>query len=374
MKFVDQTRVFVKSGPGGNGCVSFRREKYVEYGGPNGGDGGRGGHVIVRAISGLNTLVDYRYKRHYKAKRGVDGAGRDMTGKSGDDLIMEVPVGTQVWDEDQEFLMADLTREGQEIIIARGGEGGLGNTHFKSATNQAPRRRTPGGEGEEMYIVLRLKLIADAGLLGLPNAGKSTFLSVVSRAKPKIADYPFTTLVPSLGVVGYKNNEFVMADIPGLIEGASEGVGLGHRFLGHVERCGVLLHLIDVTQDDVVGAYTTIMAELEAYASDLMDRPMVVGLNKIDATIEEDVEEKLALLKAHCPHPIIPLSGVSGDGVEDTLGVLWEIVKKDMTARRLGQEKADATQADDMAGDTPQGDDPHESTDESADEEGWSPL
>lgn len=372
MKFVDQTRVFIKSGPGGNGCVSFRREKFVEYGGPNGGDGGRGGHVIVRAVRGLNTLVDYRYKRHYKAQRGIDGAGRDMTGKAGEDLYMDVPVGTQVWDEDQEFLLADLTHEGQEIIIAEGGEGGLGNTRFKSATNQAPRTRTMGGEGDEMYIVLRLKLIADAGLLGLPNAGKSTFLSAVSRAKPKIADYPFTTIAPQLGVVAYKDKEFVMADIPGLIEGASEGVGLGHRFLGHVERCGVLLHLIDVTQDDVVAAYQTIMGELEAYAEELMDRPMVVGLNKVDATIEEDVEEKLELLKEVCPHPIMVLSGVAGEGVTETLGALWDIVKEDMTTRRLGTPE----QEDDPYNNKVKNEE-HHTEDEDSTEPGksdWSPI
>ncbi|WND01449.1 GTPase ObgE [Temperatibacter marinus] len=346
MKFVDQTRVFVKSGPGGNGCVSFRREKFVEFGGPNGGDGGRGAHVIIRAVQGLNTLVDYRYKRHYKAQRGIDGSGRNMTGRYGEDLIMEVPIGTQVWDEDQEFLLADLTKLDQEVVIAEGGEGGLGNTNFKSATNQAPRTATKGGEGEELYIVLRLKLIADAGLLGLPNAGKSTFLSAVTRAKPKIADYPFTTIAPQLGVVGFKGNEFVIADIPGLIEGASEGVGLGHRFLGHVERCGVLLHLIDAVQDDVVDAYTTIMNELEAYAEELKDRPMIVGLNKCDATIEEDIEEKLELLKEVCPHPIVVLSGVTGEGVEETLGALWKIVKNDITARRLG-DQADLEQLPD---------------------------
>lgn len=359
MRFVDQTRVFVKSGPGGNGCVAFRREAFVEFGGPNGGDGGRGAHVIIRAISGLNTLVDYRYKRHYKAPRGEGGSGKNMTGAGGKDLIMEVPIGTQIWDEDQEFQIADLTEEGQEVIIAEGGEGGLGNTNFKTATNQAPRRSTPGGEGEELYIVLRLKLIADAGLLGLPNAGKSTFLSAVSRAKPKIADYPFTTIAPQLGVVGYKTHEFVMADIPGLIEGASEGVGLGHRFLGHVERCGVLLHLIDAVQDDVVGAYTTIMNELEAYAEELANRPMIVGLNKCDATIEEDIEEKLALLKEVCPHPIVVLSGVSGEGVPETLSVLWDIVKKDITARRLGDQ-------------APKEDEPEEEIEEEV--KAWSPL
>jgi len=341
MKFVDQTRIFVKSGPGGNGIISFRREKYVEFGGPNGGDGGKGGDVVVKAVKGLNTLVDYRYKRHYKAPKGRHGMGSNMTGACGDALIMEVPEGTQIYDEAQEFLIADLVKEGDTVILAQGGHGGLGNTHFKSSTNRAPRRCTPGGEGEEMWVVLRLKLIADAGLLGLPNAGKSTFLSAVSRAKPKIADYPFTTIHPQLGVVGYKNNEFVLADIPGLIEGASEGVGLGHRFLGHVERCGVLLHLIDGSQEDVVDAYKTIMAEVNKYDTELADKAMVLGLNKCDTLDEEERTEKKALLEKVSGQPVMLLSGVTGENVEEVLHALWQIVKEDRSEREGETEDTD---------------------------------
>lgn len=341
MKFVDQTRIFVKSGPGGNGIVSFRREAYVEFGGPNGGDGGKGGDIIFEAVEGLNTLVDYRYSRHFKAKKGQHGMGSNMTGKGGDDMVLKVPVGTQIYDEDQEFMIADLAKVGDRIVLCKGGEGGLGNTHFKSSTNRAPRRCTPGGEGEEMWIILRLKLLADAGLLGLPNAGKSTFLSAVSRAKPKVADYPFTTIHPQLGVVGYKSHEFVMADIPGLIEGASEGVGLGTRFLGHVERCGVLLHLVDGTQDDVVDAYETIMGELEQYDDNLFQKPQVLGLNKCDALLEEEIEEKKALLEEASGAKVMVLSGVTGDGVPEVLGELWEIIKKDKLDRAEEEEETD---------------------------------
>lgn len=337
MKFVDQTRIFLKSGPGGNGCVSFRREKYVEFGGPNGGDGGKGGDVVIEAVTGLNTLVDYRYKRHYKAPKGQHGMGKNMTGASGEDLVMQVPVGTQVFDEDMEFLMADLLKVGDRVVLARGGDGGLGNTHFKSSTNRAPRRSTPGGEGEEMWVVLRLKLIADAGLLGLPNAGKSTFLSAVSRARPKIADYPFTTIRPQLGVVGVGQNEFVLADIPGLIEGASEGVGLGHRFLGHVERCGVLLHLIDATEEDVVASYETIMAEVENYGGDLTGKPMVIGLNKSDAVADEELEDKRLALADAAARPVMVLSGATGAGVKEVLAALWDVVKEDI-AQRAAEE------------------------------------
>lgn len=333
MKFVDQTRIFLKSGPGGNGCVSFRREKYVEFGGPNGGDGGKGGDVVIEAVTGLNTLVDYRYKRHYKAQKGQHGMGRDMTGAGGDDLVMQVPVGTQVFDEDQEFLIADLMKVGERIVLAKGGEGGLGNTKFKTSTNRAPRRTTPGGEGEEMWVVLRLKLIADAGLLGLPNAGKSTFLSAVSRAKPKIADYPFTTIRPQLGVVGVGQNEFVMADIPGLIEGASDGVGLGHRFLGHIERCGVLLHLVDATEEDVVASFETIMGEVTAYGGDLTGKPMIIGLNKCDAVPDDELEEKRIALSDAAARPVMVLSGVTGEGVKEMLSALWDVVKEDIANR-----------------------------------------
>jgi len=338
MRFADQTRIFVKSGDGGNGCISFRREKYVEYGGPNGGDGGKGGDVIVETIPGLNTLVDYRYKRHFKAGRGQHGMGKNMTGASGADIVIQVPVGTQLYDDTQEFMIADLARLGDRIVLAKGGDGGLGNTHFKSSTNRAPRRMTPGHEGEEMWIVLRLKLMADAGLVGLPNAGKSTFLSAVTRAKPKIADYPFTTIVPQLGVVGFEDNEFVMADIPGLIAGAHEGVGLGHRFLGHVERCGVLLHLVDGTGDDVVGSYETIMEELREYGGDLITKPMVIGLNKCDAIPPEELEEKRLALSDAAARPVLVLSSATQEGVWQVLGALWDVVKIDLAKRAKEQE------------------------------------
>ncbi|WP_262690659.1 GTPase ObgE [Kordiimonas aestuarii] len=346
MKFVDQTRIFIQSGKGGNGCVSFRREKFVEFGGPNGGDGGKGGDVVVEAVTGLNTLVDYRYKRHHKAQKGQHGMGKNMTGANGQDLVLKVPVGTQVFDEDKEFLIADLTKVGDRVILAKGGHGGLGNTHFKSSTNQAPRRTTPGGEAEEMYVVFRLKLIADAGLLGMPNAGKSTFLSVVSRAKPKIADYPFTTIAPQLGVVGVGENEFVLADIPGLIEGASEGVGLGTRFLGHVERCGVLLHLIDGTQEDVVNAYETIMNELEQYGGELVDKPMIIGLNKCDSVEAEELEEKRLALQDVSGQPVMTLSGVTQEGVKDVLSALWDVVKEDKAQRAKEEEGSAGTEED----------------------------
>ncbi|NVJ69691.1 MAG: GTPase ObgE [Alphaproteobacteria bacterium] len=346
MKFVDQTRIYIQSGAGGNGCVSFRREKYIEFGGPNGGDGGKGGDIVVEAVSGLNTLVDYRYKRHYKAQKGQHGMGKNMTGASGQDLILKVPVGTQIFDEDMEFQIADLTKVGDRVVLAKGGEGGLGNTHFKSSTNRAPRRVTPGGEAEEMYVVLRLKLIADAGLVGLPNAGKSTFLSSVSRAKPKIADYPFTTISPQLGVVGVGENEFVLADIPGLIEGASEGVGLGTRFLGHVERCGVLLHLVDGTQEDVVDAYETIMEELTQYGGGLRDKPMIIGLNKCDAIPEEELEEKRVALQDAAARPVMVLSGATHEGVREVLSALWDVIKEDKAQRQIeedGAEEDDST-------------------------------
>lgn len=343
MKFVDQVKVFVQSGAGGNGCVSFRREKFVEFGGPNGGDGGRGGHVEMVAVSGLNTLVDYRYTRHFKAGRGIHGMGRNMTGATGKDIVMEVPVGTQVFDEDMDFLIADLDKEGDRITLARGGEGGLGNTHFKSSTNRAPRKATTGGLAEERWLILRLKLLADAGLVGLPNAGKSTFLSAVTRAKPKIADYPFTTLAPQLGVAGVNSKEFVIADIPGLIEGAAEGVGLGHRFLGHIERCAILLHLVDGTAEDMKEPFETIMAELQEYDGGLLDKPMIIGLNKIDSLTDEEIAEKTAELKALTDLPVYPLSGVSGAGTDDVLQALLKRVEERRAEEKVEEETADMT-------------------------------
>jgi len=332
MKFLDQAKIFVKSGDGGAGCVSFRREKYVEFGGPDGGDGGRGGDVIAVAVPGLNTLIDFRYRQHFKAKRGDHGRGRQMTGASAPTVRMEVPVGTQIFAEDNETLIADLTEEGQEFVLARGGDGGRGNTQFKSSTNRAPRRADPGFPGEEMWVWLRLKLIADAGLVGLPNAGKSTFLAATSRARPKIADYPFTTLHPQLGVVGVDDRELVLADIPGLIEGAHEGHGLGDRFLGHVERCATLLHLVDVTQDDVAGAYRTIRAELEAYGHGLADKAEIVALSKCDTLLDEQVAEQRAALEAATGGTVHTLSAVSGDGVQEVLRTLLATVGRSRAA------------------------------------------
>ena len=292
MKFLDQCKIYIRSGHGGDGCVSFRREAYVEYGCPDGGDGGDGGDVWIEAVEGLNTLIDYRYKQHFRADRGGHGMGKNRTGARAEDAVLQVPVGTEILEDDKETVIADLDEVGKRVLLASGGSGGWGNARFKTATNQAPRRYNPGLPGEERWIWLRLKLIADVGLLGLPNAGKSTFLSVVSAAKPKIADYPFTTLVPNLGVVDLgPSTRFVIADIPGLIEGASEGAGLGHRFLAHVERCKVLLHLIDATQDNPDEAYLKIRGELEAYADHLADKPEIIALTKADSLLPEQLEE-----------------------------------------------------------------------------------
>ena len=319
MKFLDLAKVHIRSGAGGNGAASFRREKYIEYGGPDGGDGGRGGDVIVEAVDGLNTLIDFRYQQHFFAKNGQGGMGRQRTGRDGDDVVLRVPVGTEILDEDQETVIADLTEVGQRVVLAEGGNGGFGNLRFKSSTNQAPRRANPGIPGVERTLWLRLKLIADAGLLGLPNAGKSTFLSVTSNARPKIADYPFTTLHPNLGVVGVDDVEFVVADIPGLIEGASEGRGIGDRFLGHVERCSVLLHLVDGTAGDVVADWRTVITELDAYGGVLAHKPRVTALSKIDALDEDLRVEAKAALEAATGGPIHMLSALSGEGVETTL-------------------------------------------------------
>ena len=339
MKFLDLAKVYIRSGAGGNGCVSFRKEKFVEFGGPDGGDGGHGGDVIAEAVEGLNTLIDFRYQRHFFAQNGQPGMGSSRTGASGDDIILRVPVGTEIIDEDEETLIADLTEVGQRIVLAKGGNGGWGNLHFKSATNQAPRRANPGQEAVERTIWLRLKLIADVGLLGMPNAGKSTFLAATSNARPKIADYPFTTLVPNLGVVGVDNVEFVVADIPGLIEGASEGRGLGDMFLGHVERCAVLLHLIDGTSGDPVNDMETIIGELEAYGGDLADKPRITVLNKIDTLDAEEREFLKEELEEATDGPVMLMSGVSGEGVTDVLRALRSKIDEDRLRHRAAPEE-----------------------------------
>src|SRR5919197_5021067 len=311
MKFLDQAKIYLKSGDGGAGACSFRREKFIEFGGPDGGDGGRGGSIVLEAVANLNTLIDYRYQQHFRAPNGRGGAGRNRTGADGDDLVLKVPVGTQILDEDKEEVLVDLTEPGQRVVFLSGGDGGFGNAHYKSSTNRAPRRADPGWPGEERWVWLRLKLIADACLVGLPNAGKSTLLAAVSAARPKIADYPFTTLKPQLGVVRVYEREFVVADLPGLIEGASEGAGLGHRFLGHVERCSAVLHLIDGTADDVVGAYRLIRGELEAYGAGLAQKPEIVGLNKADAIPPEALQTKRAALKRAAKRDVFVLSGAT---------------------------------------------------------------
>lgn len=326
MKFLDEAKVYIASGAGGNGCVSFRREKFIEFGGPNGGDGGNGGDVVVEAVTGLNTLIDYRYQQHFKAQRGGNGMGKDRAGANGKDVVLKVPVGTQVYEEDGETLLADLTQVGQRVTIANGGNGGFGNTHFKSSTNRAPRHANPGQPGEERTIRLRLKLIADAGLIGLPNAGKSTFLAAVSAAKPKIADYPFTTLHPQLGVMRVDEREFVLADLPGLIEGAHEGTGLGDRFLGHTERCRVLLHLVDGTAEDPGEAYRIVRGELVAYGHGLIDKPEIVALTKIDALTPEAIKTQTAKLKKAAKKTPLTLSSQSRQGVPEALRALWKII------------------------------------------------
>jgi len=328
MKFLDEAKVYIASGAGGNGCVSFRREKFIEFGGPNGGDGGRGGDVVVEAVNGLNTLIDYRYQQHFKAQRGGNGMGKDCAGANGKDVVLKVPIGTQVYEEDGETQIADLTKVGQRVTISKGGNGGFGNAYFKSSTNRAPRHANPGQPGEERTIRLRLKLIADAGLIGLPNAGKSTFLAAVSAAKPKIADYPFTTLHPQLGVVRVDEREFVLADLPGLIEGAHEGTGLGDRFLGHTERCNVLLHLVDGTGEDPGEAYRVVRGELEAYGEGLADKPEIVALTKADAMTPQAIKEQTAKLKKACKKTPLVLSAQSGQGVGDALRALLGIIDR----------------------------------------------
>lgn len=329
MKFLDQVKIYAQSGNGGDGCVGFRREKFIEFGGPDGGNGGRGGDIIIKAVDNLNTLIDFRYQQHFRAQKGQNGMGRNRTGANGDPIIIKVPVGTQVFTEDKETLLADLTENGQEILLLKGGDGGFGNTHYKTSVNQAPDKAKPGWPGQEMWLWLRLKLIADAGLVGLPNAGKSTFLSVVSRARPKIADYPFTTLHPQLGVVYIYDHEFIIADLPGLIENAHEGAGLGHRFLGHIERCKVIVHLIDATAEDVLQSYQIIRNELEQYEIDLSAKPEVIVLNKCDSLSDEEVNDKKTELEKYSGKPVYTISAIAQQGIQDVITKTFQVIQED---------------------------------------------
>ena len=327
MKFLDQAKIYLRSGDGGNGVIAFRRERFIEFGGPDGGDGGRGGDVVFEAAENLNTLIDFRYTQHFRARKGGNGAGSDKTGAGAEDVRIRVPVGTQILADDQETLLADLDAAGKQVVLCRGGDGGHGNAHFKTSTNRAPRRADPGWPGEERWVWLRLKLIADAGLVGLPNAGKSTFLAASSAARPKVADYPFTTLHPQLGVVRLSDSEeFVLADIPGLIEGAHEGAGLGDRFLGHVERCAVLLHLVDGAAGDVVRAWRTVREELASYGAGLADKPELIALNKADAMSPREVSARRSALSRASGRPVQVMSGVSGQGVPQVLRALQDAV------------------------------------------------
>ncbi len=323
MKFLDIAKVNLRSGDGGNGCVSFRREKYIEFGGPDGGNGGNGGNVYIEAVDGLNTLIDFRYQQHFFARNGTGGMGKQRSGKNGDDIVLNVPVGTEVLDESKNLLV-DLISKGQRSLLLAGGSGGFGNMSFKSSTNQAPRRANPGLKGSELTVLLRLKLIADVGLVGLPNAGKSTFLASTSNAKPKIADYPFTTLIPNLGIVGIDDEEFVIADIPGLISGASEGKGLGDQFLGHVERSSILLHIIDGTSDSVQIDYETLIEELKKYSHSLYLKPRITVLNKIDALTDCEIKQKSEILMKLSGSKVQCMSGFTKIG---TIGILRELIR-----------------------------------------------
>ena len=327
MKFLDEAKIWVKAGDGGDGIIAFRREKFIEFGGPDGGNGGKGGNVIAEAVAGLNTLIDFRYAQHFKARKGGNGAGSDRTGAASDEVVLKLPVGTQIFAEDRETMIADLDKLGKRVVLARGGDGGFGNANYKTSTNRAPRRADKGWPGEERWLWLRLKLIADAGLVGLPNAGKSTFLAAVSAARPKIADYPFTTLHPQLGVVRLNaTEEFVLADLPGLIEGAAEGAGLGTRFLGHVERCKVLLHLVDGSAADPARAYRTIRRELAEYGHGLEDRPELVALNKADAMTPQARTARVKALSRAAGKPVMLISGASGEGVPELLRALADMI------------------------------------------------
>ena len=339
MHFLDQAKVFVKSGAGGPGAVSFRREKYEEYGGPNGGNGGKGGDIVFEAIQGLNTLIDFRYTQHFKAQRGKGGAGSNRTGGGGNDLVIRVPVGTQILSEDKEHILADFTKIGEKVVFLRGGDGGRGNASYKTSTNRAPRQHGVGWPGEEMWVWMRLKLLADAGLVGLPNAGKSTFINLVTNANAKVGDYPFTTTRPQLGVVSHRDREFVVADIPGLIEGAAEGAGIGDRFLGHIERCQVLLHLVDANGDDPAGAYRTVRTELENYGAGLTDKVEIIALNKVDLLDAELTEALMAELAEESGAEVYPLSGATGAGLDDVLNRLIAAIEPPAAQKIAGEDE-----------------------------------
>jgi GTP-binding protein len=346
MKFLDEAKIYFKSGDGGPGCVSFRREKFIEQGGPDGGNGGKGGDIIIEVVDSLNTLIDFRYNQHFKAQNGRHGMGRLKSGKGGEDCIVRVPAGTQIFDEEKNEVLADFVEAGERLVFMRGGDGGFGNAHYKSATNQAPRKFTPGWPGQEMGVWLRLKLIADAGIVGLPNAGKSTFLAACSNARPKIADYPFTTLAPNLGMVKAGDTDFVLADIPGLIEGAHLGHGLGDRFLGHVERTSAILHLIDSTQDDVLKAYQTIRGELDEYGNGVSLKPEIIALNKIDSIGLDLAKDQAKALQKYTKAEIFFVSAVSGEGVKDVLFKLAGIIGKERAAQKEAITQHEDLQAD----------------------------
>ena len=346
MKFLDEAKIFIKSGDGGDGCISFRREKFIPEGGPDGGNGGRGGDIIIEAADNLNTLIDFRYQQHFKADRGEHGRGSNQFGKGGENLIIRVPVGTEIWDEDKTTILADMKVAGQKITLLRGGDGGFGNAHYKTSTNQAPRKALPGWPGEERWVWLQLKLIADAGVIGLPNAGKSTFLSATSKAKPKIADYPFTTLTPQLGVVQVDGHSFVLADIPGLIEGAHEGRGLGTKFLAHVERCNVLLHLIDITAEDVVESYRTVRGELEQYGKFLAHKPEIVALNKSDALDATEQAAKQKQLSKAIGAPVYVISAAAQKNITEILRALWKPIAEAKSAEQAKAAEDHATTSD----------------------------
>ncbi|MCA0909484.1 GTPase ObgE [Erythrobacter gaetbuli] len=348
MHFLDQAKIYLKSGAGGPGAVSFRREKYIEYGGPDGGNGGKGGDIVFEAVQGLNTLIDFRYSQHFKAKRGGHGMGRDRTGAGADDLVIHVPVGTQILSEDKEEVLADFTEVGQRVVFLEGGMGGRGNASYKSSTNRAPRQHQPGEQGEEMWVWLRLKLLADVGLLGLPNAGKSTFINQVTNTKAKVGAYAFTTLVPKLGVVRHKGREFVLADIPGLIEGAADGAGIGDRFLGHIERCRVLIHLIDIAGQDPADAYQTVNAELEAYGEGLIDKPQLVALNKLDLADSELGKAFADELLAAGADKVFSISGATGEGIDELLDAVLGYLP-DRTSTETKAAEVEDMDADDAA-------------------------